>query len=447
MREGKFASGGIFYIVSIFVALICVFVPLLLGIVFDSAVLSNEPDVNFRQVIPILSAFFIIAMHATGAHQVGRRRLFEVVYGVFVAVILVNIAMPSMLFFDISYRISFVALLLTTETQFMLLCIWAVAFHRLRFAVFPKLRAVIVSDNCENAEYCAKKVRTHSREFEVAEVTDERNLHKYFEKFPVIITYKLSAERLAELGAQCLAKGKQLCVIPDMWELGVNRSKGFQFGDLMALRFKSIYMTKGQNFVKRFYDIILSTMFLIITGLPILVFAGIIFLQDKHNPFYRQERLTRGERIYKIIKLRTMVWDAERDSGPVLASNEDSRITKFGAFLRRTRLDELPQFYNVLKGDMSIVGPRPERPFFTEEYSKTVPDFKLRLAVKAGITGMAHVYGRYDTPPDERIKLDIYYMLNYSPALDIKIIIETVRIMLSRSYSEGVKGKQGVKDK
>jgi exopolysaccharide biosynthesis polyprenyl glycosylphosphotransferase len=442
MREGKFASGGIFYIVSMFVALICVFLPLILGIVFDSAVLSNEPDVNFRQVIPILSAFFIIAMHATGAHQVGRRRLFEVVYGTFVVVILVNIAMPSMLFFDISYRISFVALLLISATQFMLLCVWAIAFHRLRFVVFPKLQAVVVSDNCENAEYCANKVSSYSREFEVSAVSDEKNLQKYFEKFPVIIAYKLGTERLAELGAECIARGKQLCVIPDMWELGVNRSRGFQFGDLMALRFKSIYLTKGQNFVKRFYDIILSTLFLIISGLPILVFALIIFLQDGRNPFFRQERLTRGGRVYKIIKLRTMIWDAERSTGPILASNEDPRITKIGSFLRRTRLDELPQFFNVLKGDMSVVGPRPERPSFTEEYSKTVPDFKLRLAVKAGITGMAHVYGRYDTPPSERIKLDIYYMLNYSPALDIKIIIETIRIMLSRSYSEGVKGKQ-----
>ena len=216
----------------------------------------------------------------------------------------------------------------------------------------------------------------------------------------------------------------------------------FQVEDVTALSLELLQLSKRQAAFKRLGDVLFSFFAIIVTGLPVLIFAGIIFLQDRHNPFYRQIRLTRDGCNYSIIKLRSMIPEAERETGPVLAAMEDSRVTKFGGFLRRTRLDELPQFWNVLKGEMSVVGPRPERPFFTEEYSKTVPHFKLRLAVKAGITGMAHVYGRYDTPPDERIKLDLYYMLNYSPVLDIKIVFETVRIMSSRSYSEGVKGKR-----
>ena len=204
----------------------------------------------------------------------------------------------------------------------------------------------------------------------------------------------------------------------------------------------AVYLTTWQNFYKRLFDIVFSFFALIFFGPFILIFAVIVFSRDGRNPFFKQERLTRGGREYNVVKIRSMIWDAERETGPVLASLEDSRITKFGGFLRRTRLDELPQFWNVLKGEMSVVGPRPERPYFTEEYSKIVPQFKLRLNFKAGITGMAHVYGRYDTPPEERIKLDLFYMHNYSFWLDIKIIFETVRIMASKSYSEGVKGKR-----
>jgi len=442
MSDRQGGSSGIFYAVVVFVSLICVFVSLQLGVLVDREIFGNTPDVNFRQVIPILAALYLLALQTSGAYQVGRRRLFEVAYGVLTSVILVNLATMALPFFDMSYHKSVLAVVVTAGVQLFFLCIWAITFHRVYFAVFPKRPAAVVSDSVGNAVYCAKKVSAYSREFKIVAVTDVTGIQEHLPRCSTIIAYKLESGRLASLGEECLAKGKQFCVVPEMWELGLHKSREFQFGDMMAFRLSALRMTKEKAVLKRVFDIIFSALALIVTGLPILVFAAAIFLQDKHNPFYRQERLTKDGRRFNIIKLRTMIKDAERDTGPTLAASDDKRITRIGCFLRRYRLDELPQFLNVLKSDMSIVGPRPERPYFKDEYSKTVPNFNLRLYVKAGVTGMAHVYGRYDTPPDERIKLDLYYMLNYSFALDLKIIIETVRIMLFRSYSEGVKGKR-----
>jgi exopolysaccharide biosynthesis polyprenyl glycosylphosphotransferase len=439
--NGARRSGGVFYAIAVIMSLVCVFAALQLGVLTDRFIPGEDKVVNYRQIAPVMSAFFLLAMQASGAYQVGKRRLFEVAYGVLTSVIFVNIAMMALPFFDISYHASALTVLVTAGVQFFFLCVWATVFHRVYFTVFPKQPAVVVSDCVQDAEYCAGKVRVYSREFEITAVSDISGFGEVFPQCSTVIAYKLEAGRLAELGADCLAEGKQLCVVPGVLELGVHKSREFQFGDMMALRFHSLQMTREQAAAKRAFDIFLSVCALIVTGLPILIFAAVIFLQDRRSPFYKQERLTRGGRSFLIVKLRTMVWDAERDTGPVLAAKDDSRVTRLGGFLRRTRLDELPQFWNVLKGDMSVVGPRPERRHFTEEYSASVPQFKLRLSVKAGVTGMAHVYGRYDTPPDERIKLDLYYMLNYSLALDLKIIVETVRIMLSRSYSEGVKGK------
>jgi lipopolysaccharide/colanic/teichoic acid biosynthesis glycosyltransferase len=229
-----------------------------------------------------------------------------------------------------------------------------------------------------------------------------------------------------------------------LWELGVHKSRSFQFGDMLALRFQRLGLTKEQQILKRFIDITLSLLAVTVLFIPMAFFAAVIFLQDRCNPIYAQERLTKNGRVFRLYKLRTMIPNAEQGTGPVLAAYNDHRITRAGRFLRLMRLDEIPQFINVLKGDMSIVGPRPERPVFHELYSLTVPDFAHRLKVRAGITGMAHVYGRYDSRPEERIRLDIHYISNFSVLLDIKIMVETVRVMLSRSYADGLKNKHAV---
>ena len=151
---------------------------------------------------------------------------------------------------------------------------------------------------------------------------------------------------------------------------------------------------------------------------------------DGGRVFYRQKRLTEGGREFYVCKFRSMVADAEKDGIPQLAEENDERVTPVGAFMRKYRIDELPQFFNVLKGDMSVVGPRPERPELTEQYSRDMPEFRFRLAVKAGITGFAQVTGLYNTLPYDKLKMDLMYIENYSVFTDLKIIFMTVKTML-----------------
>ncbi len=181
---------------------------------------------------------------------------------------------------------------------------------------------------------------------------------------------------------------------------------------------------------KRMMDIVLALIGLII-GIPLIIIFGIaIVLETPGGIFYTQERLGKRGKVFKIYKLRSMVSNAE-ENGAQWAKKNDSRITKVGSFIRKTRIDEIPQLFNVLKGDMSIIGPRPERPIFTEKFNKEIPGFINRLQVKPGITGWAQVNGGYEITPKEKQELDMYYIENRSFKLDLLIIFKTIKVVLT----------------
>ena len=172
-----------------------------------------------------------------------------------------------------------------------------------------------------------------------------------------------------------------------------------------------------------------------------LIFSVCIKLYDGGPVFYKQERLTINGDTFMIYKFRSMRVDSEKD-GARLAMKNDDRITPIGRILRKTHLDELPQILNILKGDMSLVGPRPERKEIAGQYAKEIPEFPFRLKVKAGLTGYAQVYGKYNTTPYDKLKLDLYYIQNYSFFLDLKLILLTVKIIFQKENTEGVESWQ-----
>ena len=185
-------------------------------------------------------------------------------------------------------------------------------------------------------------------------------------------------------------------------------------------------------------DIVLSAAALLVASPFMLGVAAAIKLEDGGPVFFRQKRLTRGGREFEILKFRSMIVDAEKYAGAVLATENDPRITRVGKFIRATRLDELPQLLNILKGDMSIVGPRPERKCLADEISKEVPEFDFRLKVRGGLTGYAQIFGKYNTSAYDKLRLDVMYIENYSLLLDIRLIILTLRIIFSKDSTEGV---------
>ena len=181
---------------------------------------------------------------------------------------------------------------------------------------------------------------------------------------------------------------------------------------------------------QRVLDIVLSVIGLLI-GIPLMVIFGILIKVEDNGPItYKQERLGKGGKKFYIYKLRSMRTDAEK-FGAQWAEKDDPRITKVGKFIRKTRIDEIPQLFNILKGDMSIIGPRPERPSFTEEFNQEIPGFINRLAVKPGLTGWAQVNGGYEITPEEKLREDIFYIKNRSILLDLKILFKTVKVVLT----------------
>lgn len=174
--------------------------------------------------------------------------------------------------------------------------------------------------------------------------------------------------------------------------------------------------------LKRPFDIFLSSIGLILSSPLWLMFALAIVIEDGLPIFYQQERVGKDGRIFRILKFRSMIKDAEKHTGAVWATENDPRVTKVGRVLRATAMDELPQLLSIFKGDMSFVGPRPERPELVNEFTKKFPDFKKRFAVKPGLTGIAQVYGQYDTPPQHKLKYDLLYIKRQSFCLDLKLI-------------------------
>lgn len=185
-------------------------------------------------------------------------------------------------------------------------------------------------------------------------------------------------------------------------------------------------------------DIFISFILLIITSPIMLISAILIKVTSKGPIFYKQVRITKGQKEFEIFKFRSMRIDAEDLSGPVLAQAEDPRVTTVGKYLRSLRIDELPQLFNVLKGDMSLIGPRPERPFFVDQFKEQNPYYYLRHTVRAGITGYAQVYGKYTTDFNSKLKFDLLYIKNYSLMMDIQILFQTVKILFDKVSSQGL---------
>ena len=199
-------------------------------------------------------------------------------------------------------------------------------------------------------------------------------------------------------------------------------------------------LTFEQSVVKRACDILVSGIGLIIASPFMLLEALAIKLEDGGPVFFKQPRVTKDGKAFNVLKFRTMIVDADKHKKR-LASEDDDRITKVGKVLRKLRIDELPQFLNILKGEMSIVGPRPEQVEITEKYVEILPEFKYRLKVKAGLTGLAQILGKYNTTPKDKLILDLMYIEQYSIWVDLKLMLQTAKVLFKSDSTEGVQGE------
>jgi exopolysaccharide biosynthesis polyprenyl glycosylphosphotransferase len=255
----------------------------------------------------------------------------------------------------------------------------------------------------------------------------------------VLIAPEVNKHEASEIVSLCVRNEKEVLIVPHLFELFIAGSEPEQIDDMLVLSIKPPVLNQTQNQLKRISDVIVSAAMLILATPIMFTLFTLIPLTSKGSAIFKQERIGQNGKPYLLYKFRSMVQDAEIQTGPVLASDKDPRITKLGSFMRATRVDEIPQLFNVLKGDMSLIGPRPEREFFIKKFERDIPDYKYRLRVKPGITGLAQVLANYTTSVEDKLRYDLMYVRNYSFMLDLKIFLQTIRVVLQRDQAQGLK--------
>ena len=240
----------------------------------------------------------------------------------------------------------------------------------------------------------------------------------------------------------CYGKSIRVYLLPKITDVILTGAEELHVFDTPLLLTREYSLTVEQCFFKRMIDI-LGSLILIVPAAPIMLITAIVIkLYDGGPVLYKQVRCTKDQREFYIMKFRSMRTDAEKDGVARLASKNDDRITPVGRFIRKCRIDELPQLFNILKGDMSFIGPRPERPEIIAQYLEVMPEFALRMKVKAGLAGFAQIYGKYNTTPYDKLKLDLTYIQNYSIWMDLKLMLLTIKILFWPDSTEGVEAEQ-----
>lgn len=320
----------------------------------------------------------------------------------------------------------------------VLWCVWA---NRVYFALNTPKRTVIVYDS-ENDLRKLEEVRYFDRKFHVIKYInapkDAQTLLSQLEDAEVVFLPGLEMDMRNMVLKHCISNDIQCYVQPRVGDIIMAGAKHMQMFSVPLMRVRKEYHTPEYMFFKRMLDIVVSLLAIIILSPFMLVTALAIKLYDGGPVLYKQVRLTKNYKQFKVWKFRSMRVDAEKDGIARLSTEHDDRITPVGHIIRKIRFDELPQLFNILKGDMTIVGPRPERPEIASQYEKEIPSFGLRLQVKAGLTGYAQIYGKYNTEPYDKLKMDLMYINNMSFAEDLRLIFATVKILFVPESTEGV---------
>lgn len=262
------------------------------------------------------------------------------------------------------------------------------------------------------------------------------------EQYDAVVIWDIDVETRNEIMKFCYGKNIRVYIMPHISDVILKGSDMLNLFDTPIFLTREYVLTMDERFFKRMIDLVCAVILAVVTSPIMLITAIIIKVYDGGPVLYKQVRVTRDDKEFKIMKFRSMRVDAEKDGVARLASKNDSRITPIGKFIRKVRIDELPQLFNIIRGDMSFIGPRPERPEIIKQYLEEMPEFAFRTKVKAGLAGYAQVYGKYNTTPYDKLKLDLTYIENYSLWLDIKLMLLTLKILFSPESTEGVDEKQ-----
>lgn len=421
---------------------------------YGSRIPYNRVDFRYNYFIALGYAVVLYLFTRTyNAYLLGFSRIRGLAFAQFISqffAIVIIYVVTAIGWWKINSPLWFVPMLII---QGVLDCVWSFIMSTYYFKVNPPRRALLIYRNeIDKKRFGSIAGKPVGR---IYEVVDELQYDGYrfneikdkLDGFEAIFVAGINSRCRNGISKYCVENNIPGFFLPHVGDVLMRGATHIQTFTSPVLYFSRKVAKPEYLILKRAFDIVASSLGIILFS-PLMAITAIAIKLYDHGPaLYKQVRLTKDEKQFKILKFRSMCVDAEKDGVARLSTGDkDDRITPIGKIVRKCRLDELPQLFNILKGDMSIVGPRPERPEIAEQYYKTLPDFRLRLQVKAGLTGYAQVYGKYNTEPYEKLEFDLMYINDMSMATDLRLIFATFSILGKGESTEGVSGVTAMED-
>ena len=390
----------------------------------------------------VLFVFFFTKVF--GGYRIGYMRVSDIILSQILAVLLaMGVAYLEICLVANAY-LTPKPLILMTLTEIVFIIPWVILVRKGYQHLYPPRQLLVIYGNY-SPDDLIEKINTRKDKYNICASESYRigyeKLYPMMKRYNAVVLCDLPAEARNQIMKYCYQESIRTYVTPKISDILFRGADDIHLFDTPLLLSRNQGLSIVDLFVKRAMDIVISLIGIIIASPFMLIIAIAIKLYDHGPVLYKQERLTKDGKPFMIYKFRSMTVHSE-DEGARLAAKGDSRVTPVGRLIRAIHFDELPQLFNILKGDMSVVGPRPERQIIADQYTEEIPEFVLRLKVKAGLTGYAQVYGKYNTTPYDKLKLDLTYIENYSVWMDVKILFLTFKILFQKENTEGVDQNQ-----
>ena len=400
----------------------------------------------FLIIIYVLLNF--ILFHYCDGFKFGHIKLSDVTISQWISVFIANFVTYFQICLIFNGMVTPMPMILITLIDFVAAFVLSYLFTAIYHAYCIPKRMIMIYGN-DDAPTLKRKMDTRSDKYQIKRMMscneysfDE--ITKAIPEYDAVVINDVDAKSRNDLLKFCYKNSIRTYSVPKLSDVIYSGSDDIVLFDTPLKLIRGRGLTPAQRFLKRTMDLVLCFIAMIPSSVIMLIIAAAIKIEDGGSVFYRQKRITKDNREFEILKFRSMIENAEADGKPHPATENDDRITHVGKVIRALRVDELPQLLNIIKGDMSIVGPRPERVEHCELYGQQIPEFEFRNKVKGGLTGYAQVYGKYNTTPLDKLKFDLMYIENYSLALDIKLILMTIRILFKKESTEGFEENNAV---
>lgn len=402
---------------------------------------------NFANNLIVLSYLVLLITFIVlyGGFRIGINRLHEIIYSQSLALFFTNFIIYLELSLLSRRAVAVLPMVLSLVLQIAVCFIGAYCANTIYFRLYSARKMIAVFTDESSSGKLIQKISKIPERFQVSRGVSllrysTQEIKEIIDDYDAVLICDIDKTIKYDILAYCYAKMKRVYVLPSSTEIIIGNSYHIQISDTPVLMCRNRGLTIEQRAIKRFIDIVFSLLGIIISSPIMFIIAVSIKICDGGPILFKQNRITKNGKIFNVLKFRSMVVNADKD-GAVKATENDNRITPVGKIIRPLRLDELPQLFNILFGSMSFVGPRPERIENVYEYTNRFPDFDLRHRVKGGLTGYAQIYGKYNTTPEDKLKMDLIYIERYSLLLDIKLVMMTIKILFMRESTEGFDDK------